>query len=102
MKAHYLSSSQKSMVKAEARRQFIAAQDDFGKDFDAVVLWVLHEKFGFGQKRLKMFYDCFNELYKELKTLYQLGSDTPFVARKKLEQIGINLDKWQEEVNYDD
>ena len=91
-------------VKKETRKQAWAAYSDLIMDECAIFFWVLHEKYGFGKKRLRDLYDAYDPLWEELREHYELTTDdTPFVCRAKLKEIGVDLDAWAEEpeVNHD-
>lgn len=94
MKALYTTKAQRAAIKAEAQKQVYEARDRLFNDMDAVIMWVLHEEFGFGKKRLRRFFNAFIREYRGLQEFYELGSDTPFVCKKKLNEIGVDIDKW--------
>ena len=97
MKALYTLPSQKKALKIEASRQVYEARDRLFNDMDAVILWALHEEFGFGADRLKRFYQSFILNYRELQNHYELGDDTPFVCKERLRQIGVDVEEWDKE-----
>lgn len=71
-------------------------------EIDAMVLWVLHEEFGFGLKRLRQFYDAFSSTMDELIDRYVMDdSDQPWLCTYKLKEIGIDLEEWRKEKNND-
>lgn len=94
MKALYTTKAQRAAIKAEAQKQVYEARDKLFNDMDAVIMWVLHEEFGFGKKRMRRFFEAFIREYRGLQEFYELGSDTPFVCKKKLMEIGVDIDKW--------
>lgn len=67
-------------------------------EMDALVLWVLHEHFGFGKKRLKEFYDCFVPEVMGLIKRYELDdTDHIWICTRKLKEYGIDLEEWKKE-----
>ena len=71
-------------------------------EIDAMVLWVLHEQFGFGPKRLRHFYDAFSYAMDELVNRYVMDdSDQPWLCTYKLKEIGIDLEEWRKEKEND-
>ena len=71
-------------------------------EIDAMVLWVLHEEFGFGTKRLRRFYDAFSSAMNELVDRYVMDdSDQPWLCRYKLKEAGIDLEEWRKEKKHD-
>lgn len=67
-------------------------------EIDALILWVLHSEFGFGEKRLRRFYDRFNKAIAELLERYVMEeNDKVWLCTYLLKQYGIDLEKWREE-----
>ena len=61
-------------------------------------MWVLHSEFGFGEKRLRRFYDRFNKAIAELLERYVMEeNDKVWLCTYLLKQYGIDLEKWREE-----
>lgn len=74
------------------------ADEKNADEIDAMVLWILHTEFGFGEKRLKEFHDRFGPEIKALVKRYELpGTDTPWLCTKKLLDKGIDIRKWNQE-----
>jgi hypothetical protein len=70
------------------------------KDIDALVLWYLHEEYGWGKTRLKKFYKGFSHKIKELSDWYVMAEgDQAWLADYKLKECGIDVDEWKKEVN---
>ena len=71
-------------------------------EIDAMVLWVLHEEFGFGPKRWRQFYDAFSSAMDMLVKRYVMDdSDQPWLCTYKLKEIGIDLEEWRKEKEND-
>ena len=87
----------KDAIKREVRSQVYAQKKRINADFDAMVLWVLHEKFGFGRERLRRFYDAFVAEVHRLDEAYQMGGETGYVCRVKLKEIGVDVEAWNDE-----
>ena len=69
-------------------------------EIDAMFLWFMHEEFGFGMKRLRRVYFGFRPYMEALAKRYEMkGSDTPFLCTEKLLDYGIDLEKWDQEVD---
>ena len=67
-------------------------------EIDAIFLWWLHEKLGFGPKRLKEFYQDFGPAFRELNERYEMGEEeSPWLCTHKLKEIGVNLEEWAKE-----
>lgn len=63
-------------------------------DLMALVLYVLNEEFGFGKTRLLKFATKYHNCIDELADWYCLeNKDKPYLARHKMEELGINIDE---------
>lgn len=89
--------AQKQIIRDEVNRHFREDMLRTEADMDASILWVLHEHFGFGKKRLREFYDKFTEEHKRLAEWYEMPHDTPFICRRKLLDIGVDVAAWNQE-----
>ena len=119
MKAHikqpYTKQGQKALDR-EIKSQLAEYDRKNMYEVDAMVLWVLYEKFGFGKKRLKQFFDCFNTEIKALIDRYQLDDkddaceikalidryqlddkDDAWICTRKLKDAGIDIEQWERE-----
>ena len=93
-----MTSKEKKAMLKEINRQAFEADKKISIDFDSVVLWTLHEDFGFGEKRLKRFWDSFFRERQKLIEYYQLDPGANgWICRKKLKEIGIDIEEWQNE-----
>jgi hypothetical protein len=92
---------QHKAMMAEIRRQKKQWTEDMEKNVDVAVLWALHDLCGFGEKRLKDFFDGFNRIYKELVAHYDMESDMPWVYEQKLKEIGVNVAEWRKEESHE-
>lgn len=90
----------RAAMEAEAERMAKEAIDEMNrqneKEIDAMILYILHTEFGFGEKRLKRFYDRFSLGLKELGERYQMNSfdDKIWLCQRKLQEEGIDISKW--------
>jgi hypothetical protein len=71
-------------------------------EVDAIILWTLHEVFGFGPIRLKRFYDAFAPAMDELVKRYEMEeTDQVWLCTHMLESYlstyDIKLEDWQKE-----
>lgn len=67
-------------------------------EIDTMVLWVLHEQFDFGAKRLRQFYDSFAPVICSLLKWYEMDdSDKIWLCTHKLAEYGIDLETWYSE-----
>lgn len=97
-----LTSAQRRAMNQEIRNQLAEYDRKNELEIDAMVLWVLHEEFGFGLKRLRQFYDAFSSVMDKLVERYVMDdSDQPWLCTYKLKEIGIDLDEWRKEKEND-
>ena len=81
----------------EINRQMIERHRQFTDDFDYMVMKILHDHFGFGFTRLKRFYDVFNVENDALEKHYEMADAGVFIARKEMNDIGVNIEQWNRE-----
>lgn len=92
------SSKEQKAIDAEILRQCAEFDRKNANEIDALVLWVLHEKFGFGKKRLRAFYDCFITEIDALSKYYEMGDkDMAWLCARKLKEYGIDIAEWNKE-----
>lgn len=101
MKAHikqlYTPQSKKALDK-EIKKELAEYDRKNMYEVDAMVLWVLYEKFGFSKKKLKLFFDSFNTEIKDLIDRYQLDyEDDAWLCTRKLKDAGIDIEQWEKE-----
>lgn len=74
------------------------ATDRFYYDEVTVILWVLHETFGFGKDRLKRFYDNYSKVNNQLKAHYELkDNDLHYLTQELLKGIGVTIEEFERE-----
>lgn len=89
-----MTNAEKKAMDMEIRRQLEEYNRNNADNIDAMILWHLHEEFGFGKKRLKKFYETFSTRMKELSDYYLIDTDRiPWVYQKKLKEYGIDIAK---------
>lgn len=90
-----LSSSEQKALEKEIQRQLGEYDQKNTKEIDAIVLWILHEEFGFGISRLKRFHDILTQRLKELSEYYEMDEkDQSLLCSVKLKSYGIDLENW--------
>ena len=99
-----LSPDVRKAMEAEAGRMAKEAIDQMNREneeeLDAMVLYILHSEFGFGEKRLRRFYDSFSGGLRDLGKRYAMESydDRIWLCRKKLkDECGIDISEWGKE-----
>lgn len=93
-----LTNAQKEAMNLEIKKQLVEFNEKNELEMDAMILWILHEYFGFGPKRLREFYDIFGQSMDDLKDRYLMGdSDMAWLCTYKLKEYGIDLEKWDKD-----
>lgn len=93
----------RAAMEAEAKRMAMEAIDEMNrnneKEIDSMILYILHTEFGFGEKRLRRFYDRFSSGLRELGKRYQMETyeDRIWLCERALREAGIDISEWSEE-----
>lgn len=84
---------------AEINRQIVEKDKEYQADIDAMFLYVLMSKYGWGKKRLREFWDAFNEEHKRLREHYLMDDegDNEWLAHEKLKSIDVDVRQWIKE-----
>lgn len=69
-----------------------------GADLDAMILFVLHEEYGFGKHKLRNVWDSVFKWKLKLRQQWE-GSESDIAddARRVLKRIGVDVDLWEKE-----
>lgn len=90
--------AEKKAIDLEIQRELAEYERKHINETDALVLYVLHEVFGFGAKRLKVFYERFDPELQKLLDRYEMDvSDETWLCTRKLKEIGIDIEEWAKE-----
>ena len=82
----------------EIARQCAEYDRSNAHEIDAIILWILHEKFGFGKQRLKVFHNCFSTEVDALVRRYEMSKeDKVWLCTRKLKQYGVDISEWNKE-----
>lgn len=90
---------QKKQLSAEIRKQVAVENERYERDYDTLILYVLHTEFGFGRERLFRFYREMATARRDLKSFYKSDSGTSdptidiFAMRKRLAESNLDPDK---------
>lgn len=86
----------KQAMMHEIHQQCLVADKEFTLDLDTLYIWTLHNKYGWGLKRLKQLYiDVFTE-HLRMREFYEV--DDMYPERHKLKEKGIDLEAWYNEL----
>lgn len=92
------SAREQKAIDAEILRQCAEFDRKNELEMDSVILWVLHERFGFGKKRLRRFFESYAAELDALEKRYEMGNeDMAWLCRHKLERYGIDIAEWNKE-----
>lgn len=92
-----LTAKEQKAVDAEINRQLIEVHQRFEDDFDYMILWVLHNHFDFDLQQLRKAYDLFRADNDALVKHYEMADAGAYIARKEMNAIGCNVEKWNSE-----
>lgn len=93
-----LTAAEQKAVDAEIYRQLAIDTRKHNLEIVAMTLTTLHEVFGFGEARLKRFFDRYDEVVDDLVKRYELDEgDEPWIAAHKLKEKGIDVEAWYAE-----
>lgn len=93
-----MSAAEKKAMNLEIQRQLAEYDQKHLFEIDAMILWVLHERFGFGPKRLRQYYDSFRNCTNELVKRYEMDSgDDVWLCTQMLKRIGVDIEQWHKE-----
>lgn len=95
-----LTADEKKAMDIEIERQFHEFDKKRAIEISSAVLLVLHNEFGFGEKRLKKFYLTFNSEIDEYIKRYELGdtnAELRWLCTYKLKELGIDITEWEKE-----
>lgn len=94
--------AEKKAIQKEFLRQFAEYDRKNGIEHDAMILWQLHEVFGFGPDRLRMFFDAFVPNIETIAENYEMQDtdDKIWLFTHKLKEYGIDLEQWYKESGF--
>lgn len=90
-----LTSAEKKAMNMEIERQLAEYTRKHEVELNAMILYVLHEQLGFGEQRLRRFFDRFSVEISALVKYYEMGDeDVEWLCTRKLLDMGIDVAKW--------
>lgn len=93
-----LTAAERKAMNIEIQKQLAEMNRNNAAEIDAVILWVMHEEFGFGHKRLKRFYERFVKGVNDLNERYETDyGERVWLCTQRLLEYGIDIKKWNEE-----
>ena len=95
-----LTNAEQKAIEIEARKAMAEYTRLHRRELQAMRLWVLHERFGFGLKRLREYHDIFDPAIEELARRYEMDEtedDDIWLCSQKLAEYGVDLEEWEKE-----
>ena len=93
-----LTAAERKAMNLEIERQLAEYTRAHGLEIDAIILWVLHAQLGCGPKRLRRFYDRFNEERDALLKRYEMDEDDEvWLCTFLLKKLGVDIEQWDRE-----
>lgn len=89
----------KKAMMHEINQQILARDKEYQLDIDTMVLWTLHQCYGWGATRLRKFYVAMMKEHLRMREFYEL--DDLYPERYKLKEKGVDVEAWYEEL-FDD
>ena len=90
--------AEKRAMDMEIKRQLAEYTRKYEADLNATILYVLHEQLGFGEQRLRKFFDRFSVEIDALVKYYKMDDeDAEWLCTRKLLDMGIDVEKWCDE-----
>lgn len=83
----------------EINQQILDKDKAYQLDIDTMVLWTLHQCYGWGAARLKKFYVAMMKEHLRMRKFYEL--DDLYPERHKLKEKGVDIEDWYSEL-FDD
>ena len=80
----------------EINKQILAKDKEYQLDIDTMVLWTLHQCYGWGSARLKKFYVAMMKEHLRMREFYEL--DDLYPERFKLKEKGVDIEAWYDEL----
>ena len=95
-----LTAAEQKALNMEIQKSFAEYDRKNADEIDAILLWFLHEKFGFGYERLKKIHKNVNHEVQSLCDRYEMtdNGDELWLCTHKLKEIGIDISEWNSEV----
>lgn len=93
-----LTATERKAMNMEIQRQLAEYTEKHRMEIDAMILWVLHAQLGWGETRLRRFYDSFGKELDALVKRYELDdSDDVWLCTIMLKKLGIDIEQWDRE-----
>lgn len=93
-----LTNAEKKALDIELRKQLAEYTRKYEIEILSLVLRQLRRTFGFGEKRLRRYYDNFDKDIKDMIDRYEMEDcDDAWLCTEELKADGIDIEKWRKE-----
>lgn len=90
-----LTAAEKKAMNIEIEKQLAEYTRKHEVELNAMILYVLHEQLGFGEQRLRRFFDRFSVEIDALVRYYEMDDeDAEWLCTRKLLDMGIDVAAW--------
>lgn len=94
-----MTAAEKKAMDVEIKKQLAEYDRKHTVEIDSMILWILHTEFGFGAKRLRKFFDIFNQSLDDLLDRYTFEEDDQiWLCTYLLKRDGIDVEAWEKEL----
>lgn len=98
-----LSNADQQRVSKRIRQQCATELEKYDLNLDTLMVYTLHNEFGFGEQRINKFFETMGKLRKELKAHYSADGDERddsfyTAMREQLERDGISMNKIERKI----
>ena len=89
---------QKKVLVQECERIFAKHLDAYNREATLQILHILHFDFGFGEKRLRKFFEKLSQMQEKYTERYEVKEeDVPDICEIQLRDAGINIEDFLKE-----
>lgn len=93
-----LTATERKAMNMEIQRQLAEYTEKHRLEIDALILWVLHAQCGWGETRLRRFYDSMGDEISALVKRYEMDDgDDVWLCTEMLKRIGVDIAQWVRE-----
>lgn len=95
-----LTAAEQQALTIEIQKEWAEINRKNANEIDAMFLWYMHEKYGYGHERLRQAHHDFKPMMDALCQRYEMETegDKIFLCTKKLLDYGVDIAKWNAEV----
>lgn len=93
-----LTTDERRAMRIEIQKELAEFTRKHENEIDALFLWWLHDKLGYGPKRLRDAYEDFSNAINDMRIRYLVEEgDEVWFCTKLLKNYGVDIEKWNEE-----